>query len=57
MRRTKEDYIRRTKEERTPEEGIALSLGVQPLQSLGYKVSKATGSIASLHVYESGGRL
>lgn len=49
--------MRRTAEEHTPEEGIASSLGVQTLQSLGYKVSKATGSIASLHLHESGGRL
>ena len=40
--------MRRTKEERTPEEGTASSLGVQTLESLGYEVSKATGSIASL---------
>ena len=38
------------------EEGIASSLGVETLQSLGYKVSKATGSIAPLHLHAKADR-
>ena len=40
--------MRRTKEECTLEEGIASSLGIETLQSLGYGLLKATRSIILL---------